>query len=283
MPHAMNTFHLVAPVGTVDVPPHFPGRCERKPWDYKLTAAIPHLNTIEPLRMCVEVLRHQTHRPYLMIVDTGSPPAAMAELEKMRAEDCEIHCIAGHAYRHASEPVTAALDLAQSLCRTELLFHTHADCFLRRDDFLEDISAQCTAATPVVGYRLSSREWATDEWEWMIGHTATICHMPTIHRIGATWSYQRIHHDFGYPWHAGIGWPDTETGFNRALRDAGIKPVFIGDDRNYERQTDENIDHVRSYPGSKLYDGGYHAKAVDWMAAAMSEASERIGLCRKPK
>lgn len=70
-------------------------------------------------------------------------------------------------------------------------------------------------------------------------------------------------------------WPDTETGFNCILRDAGVVPTFIGDDRNGERQTDENIDHVRSYAGSKIYSEKYHAKAVPWMEAAVAEARAR--------
>jgi hypothetical protein len=256
-------FRFIAPIGTSDTPDRVAGRAAKKPWDYEICAVIPHLNTIEPLRVCIEVLRCQSLRPYLMILDTGSPPV-------------EIHYLAAHGYRHSSEPVTAALDTAQTLCRSTLLFHTHADCFLRRRDFLEDLAARCNATTPVIGYRMSPRDWATDEWQWMVGHTATMLHMPTIHRIGATWSMQRMHHAFGYDWRNLGGWPDTETGFNHALRDAGITPVFIGDDRNGERQVDDNIDHVRSYAGSKTYSSHYHAKATDWMTAALREANERI-------
>ena len=147
----MNEFHFVAPVGTADVMPQYHGWITRKPWEYKVTAAIPHLDTLEALNMCVRVLRHQRERPYIMVVDTGSPPYVTREMEKLRAEDCEIHYINAHAYRTSSEPVTVALDLAQSLCRTELLFHTHADCFLRRGDFLEELGARCNAQTPVIG------------------------------------------------------------------------------------------------------------------------------------
>jgi hypothetical protein len=269
-------FNLIAPLGTIDTVPHFQGRCLRKPWDYPITAAIPHLDTIEPLRMCIDLLRAQTMRPYIMVIDTGSPPSVLAELEELRAEDVEIHRVAAHAYRHASEPVTVAMDVAQALCRSERLFHTHSDCFLRRHNFLEDISKLCGPQAPVVGYRLSPRNWVTEEWEWMIGHTATMCFMPIIHRVGATWSFQRTHYDFGVPWDLGPGWPDTETGFNYALRDAGIRPVFIGYDINFERQIDDNIDHVRSFPGSKMSDHNYHSKAKVWMKEALREGHERL-------
>lgn len=257
------------------------GNAGRKPWDYKVTAAIPHLETIEPLRLCIDVLRCQTERPYILVVDTGSSQKTRAELEALRAEDVEIHFVAAHGYRHASEPVTVALDVAQALCRSEYLFHTHADCFLRRFDFIESISARCGTENPVLGYRMSPRDWATDEWKWMVGHTATLLHVPTIERIGATWSMGRMNSVYGYPFKSGCGgWPDTETGFNCILRDAGIKPTFIGDDRNGERQVDENIDHVRSYAGSKIYSEKYHQKASGWMEAAIAEAKARITLAR---
>lgn len=257
------------------------GTIQRKPWDYALTAAIPHLETPGPLAVCIDVLRAQTARPYIVIVDTGSSRETRAQLEALRADDVEIHYLAAHAYRHASEPVAVALDVAQALCRTPHLFHTHADCFLRRPDFLADTIASCTHASPVVGYRMSPRDWATTEWRWMVGHTATLLHMPTINAIGATWSMQRMHTQWGYAFTSGCGgWPDTETGFNHCLRAAGITPVFIGDDRNGERQVDANIDHVRSYAGSKIYSEAYHAKASDWMAAAIAEARTLIaGSC----
>jgi hypothetical protein len=254
------------------------GRLPKKPQDYRVTAAIPHLETIQPLKMCIEVLRAQTERPYIMIIDTGSSHETCAELEMLRAEDVEIHYLKAHGYMHASEPVTAALDTAQALCRTEILFHTHADCFLRRFDFLEKYSSICSNDCPVIGYRMSPREWATDEWQWMVGHTATLLHMPTIHRLGATWSMQRMHEQFGYPWTSGCGgWPDTETGFNNILREAGVTPYFIGDDENGKRQIDENIDHVRSYAGSYIYSrDNYHVKAAPWMVDALKDARGRL-------
>lgn len=254
------------------------GKPGKKPWDYKVTAAIPHLETVEPLRMCIEILRAQTERPYIMVIDTGSSDETRKELESLRAEDVEIHFIRAHAYKHASEPVTAALDMAQALCRTEFIFHTHADCFLRRFDFLEHFVRCCGPQNPVLGYRMSARDWATDEWKWMVGHTATLMHMPTINKIGATWSMERMHTQYGYPWTSGCGgWPDTETGFNCILRDAGIKPTFIGYDVNGQRQVDDHIDHVRSYAGSLIYSkDDYHVTAAPWMRDALVDARNRL-------
>lgn len=265
----------MVPIGAADVH-KVHGRHARKPWEYEITAAIPHLDTIDPLKACIATLRAQSVAPYIMVVDTGSPPQICAQLEALRGPDLEIHYIAGHGFQHSSELVTVALDVAQTLCRSKLLFHTHADCFLRRRDFLENVARITNANTPAVGYRMSPRDWITNEWEWMVGHTALMLYMPSIHRAGATWSMQRMVHAYGYGWGDGNGWPDTETGFNHALRDAGIKPVFIGHDRNYERQFDDNIDHVRSYPGAKQYSPEHLAKMTQPMEEAMREAHARV-------
>lgn len=277
------THSLIAPAGTADLERKHEGRCARKPREYNVTAAIPHLNTPGPLRIVIELLRLQTERPYIIVVDTGSSPENLAQLEAMRCEDVEIHYVAAHGYCHTSEPVAVALDLAQALCRTKYMFHTHSDLFLRRRDFLENVLRMTNANTPVVGYRMSPRDWATTEWEWMVGHAALMLYMPSIHRIGATWSMQRMHEAYDIPWDNKGGWPDTETGFNYVLRDHGVKPVFLGHDRNFERQVDDNIDHVRSYPGARLYSahsGGHLEKAENWMRDAMKEAIERINLWR---
>jgi hypothetical protein len=258
-------FHLIAPSGTKDIDRLWEGRLEKKPWDYKVTAAIPHLNTIEPLKACIAVLRAQTEKPYIMVIDTGSDPQVREELEGLRDIDLEIHYIHSHGWRHSSEPVCAALDLAQALCKTDYLFHTHADCFLRRMDLILSLTRMCNTENPVVGYRMSPRDWVTKDWEWMIGHTATMSRMADVFNIPIT---------------VGNGWPDTETGFNHALRAHGINPLFIGYDRNYERQIDDNIDHVRSYPGSQLYSEIVWNRTQDWMRDAILDAKSRVQAAR---
>ena len=270
---------LVAPLGTADLDPKWLGRIAKKPWEYRVTAGIPHLNTPKPLRVCIDVLRDQTEPPYIIVVDTGSSASVRAELESFRDEDVEIHYLAGHAYRHPSEPITTALDLIQARCQTTYLYQTHADCFLRRREFLEELCAQVDENTPAIGYRMSPRDWATADWEWMIGHTASLFHHPTLQSKGITWSFYRMNSQFGVDYRDLGGWPDTETGFNLLLREAGITPKFIGDDRNFERQTDENIDHVRNYTGSSLYSWGYHQECSAWMIEAIADAQGRLRRC----
>lgn len=274
-------FQLVAPVGALGQPAPWEGRAARKPWEYRVSVCIPHLNTPEPLPVIIDLLRLQTERPYIHIIDTGSSPDSRGPLEALRAEDVEISYVFCHAWRHGSEPVCAALNLAHDLCKTEYLFHTHSDVFLRRKDFLASLVQRCNASNPVVGYELSERSWVTDEWKGMVSHTATMVHNHTVyikHRIN--WSYQRVHYGYGYPWTMGAGWPDTETGFNRTLKEVGITPDFIGHDKNYEPQVDDNIHHVRSYGGSKLYGQAYYARAAEWMATALDEARQRADVWR---
>lgn len=274
-------FRHVVPLGTAESSPSFEGVAKRKPWHYKVTACIPHLDTIEPLKMCIELLRAQSERPFIMVIDTGSPPDVCEQLELLRSDDLEIHYIRSHGWTHPSEAVTAAMDLTQTLCRTEWIFHTHSDCFLRRNDLLENWMRICNPNTPVVGYRMSPRDWLTKEWEWMVGHTALMCYMPTIHRVGATWAIRRGHYACQLPLHSNAGWPDTECAWNFAIRDAGIKPVFLGFDRNHERCVDDNLDHVRSFPGSKVYSEPHHKTAIGWMNDALREAGERLRLWRE--
>jgi hypothetical protein len=56
--------------------------------------------------------------------------------------------------------------------------------------------------------------------------------------------------------------------------------LFIGYDRNYERQIDDNIDHVRSYPGSQLYSQVQWSRTQEWMRDAMCDAEKRVQAAR---
>lgn len=279
---AVPQYRRVAPLGTADCRVRWEGRLQ--PWrETPVTACIAHLDTIDALKVVLLTLRNQTVRPYILVIDTGSPPDVCSQLEGLRAQDVEVHYVRAHAYSHSSEPVSVALDVAHALCRTEYLYHTHSDVFLMRRDFLAWCLERCNASCPVVGYEMSPRA-GTEDWRGTPSHTATMLHMPAMDRIGAAWSIRRWWEVTGTPRGATVGWPDTESMFGVCLKDAGIKPLFITPETcpgsrletNYERHVDVNLDHVRSFPGSKIYGQDYHRQAQAGMAAALREARQRV-------
>jgi hypothetical protein len=273
---------LVAPAGCLDCPRPHEGR-GRKPWDSGITATIAHLNTPEPLALVVELLRLQAERPYILVVDTGSDPAACGRLEGLRADDLEVHYLRSHAWRHSSEPVAAACDLAMDLCQTDLLFFTHSDCFPVARDLLTRLAGRCSSRNPLVGYRLTERE-DMDDWRWMVGHTCLMIHWPTAVRVGAHWGRRTVIARGDLPAASPY---DTEYGFNWAFRNAGISADLIGTERNFVRNTNDDFDHVRSFATANLYPwvgaADYRANLHRWMHEAMEEARARIARWQKPR
>ena len=271
----------VAPLGCRGRERAWEGAAARKPWDYQVTAAIPHLQTPETLPALLELLALQTVRPYVLLIDTGSSPAVVRALERLRRPGVEIHYLRAHGYRHSSAPVTTAMDVAFALCRTPFLFCTHSDVFPRRRDLLEWLLGLCRDDQPVVGYEMSPRP-GTNGWRNVVSHTCTMLHMPTMRRIGATWSFERY-------WESGKarpqrdGYPDTEQPFDRCLRRAGVFPYLIGHDVNRVRYVDENIDHVRSLSGLTLFHPGtvLHRACQVNLAKALRDAGDRARAWRK--
>lgn len=259
------------------------GDCACKPWDYRVAAAIPVLDTVESLKLCVELLRLQTERPYIMVIDTGSQPDNFEKIEKMRADDLEVHAIRLNGVQHPSDFPAMAMDAAQTLCRSKYLYATHADVFLRRKDFIEWILRQCTPECPVVGYELSPR--MHKDWKGMISHTASMYHMPTMDAIGFGWSMRRLASLYSLdnykPNPMRPNWPDTEILGNVILRKHKINSKIIGSEPNFERYTDENIDHCKSITSGLLYDKIYYQKALRWFEEAKEEAEKRILEWRK--
>lgn len=251
-----STWSLVAPIGTADRVPKWEGRADKRPWQYQVTAILPHLNTVDLLEVLIDLLRLQTEPPFIVVVDTGSPPAVCERIERLRYADCEIHYIRANAYTHSSEPVTVALDLGFARVHSDLTFLTHTDCFPMRCDALAWLGAQCNAGCPVVGWQMSDRSWASSEWQGLVSHTFTMCHSQTMRKIGATWHIARGADFYGLkmPFTTN-GWPDTETSFGAVLKANKIVPKLLGGELNYVRQTTEWWDHARSITGSRLYCG----------------------------
>ena len=86
---------LVSPGAPNTVKP-WEGRLSRKPWEYEVTAVIPHCNTPDLLTLCIALLRAQTVRPYIVVVDTGTEERLLPQLLALRAADVEVHQINCH-------------------------------------------------------------------------------------------------------------------------------------------------------------------------------------------
>lgn len=225
----------------------------------------------------IGLLRRQTLRPYIVVIDTGSSPEAFAKIERLRADDVEIHSLRFGGMRHPSDFPAVAMDLAFSMCRTEFMFTTHADVFLRSRAVVEELSRQCGAACPAVGYQMSPR--SHPDWQHMVSHTCSMFHMPTMDRIGAGWSLRRLCNMHGLPHRKecfGANWPDTELLVNYTLWRNGFRAKLIGEEGNHRRVVDERIDHCRTLTAGRLYSPAYASQCEQWLAEAMKEARERL-------
>ena len=266
----------------------FAGAVHPLPHAYPVTVVIPHLNTVEQLELAIECWRWQSVRPYILVIDTGSRWEVCEELElRIRRNDCEVHFIRAHGYRHSSAPVTHALDLAHSICRTPYLFHTHSDVFPMRRDFLAFMLAQCSESSPVVGWQMSPRTSTKGsptrhEWAEAVSHTATAVHMATAHRARLMWSMESYYAHRPHERVNTAGWPDTESPFLLTMKAAGIKPILLGPEPNFQRHflTAGGInwaDHARSFSGLKIGSNGERWEAAKrYMAEAMQEARDRL-------
>lgn len=259
------------------------GNCKKKPWEYQITAVVPVIDTFDSLEICVEILRLQTIKPYILVIDTGSTEDNLKKIMSMHDEDLEVHSLRVNGTLHPSDVVCMAMDLAQSLCRTEYMFATHSDVFLRKQNFLEMLLSICgeeeKEKIPVVGYEMSPRQH--DDWKGMISHTASMYHLPTLDRIGFGWSMRRLVSLYGLknqaPSPERPNWPDTEILGNILLRQNDIKTKIIGTEQNFKRNKDEYIDHCRSISLGLLYSPSYYEVAKEWYEEAKMEAKQRIG------
>lgn len=280
-------FKKLAPLRNRDVnDAPWQGECVKKPWEYEVTAVVPVIDTFDSLRVCVEILRLQTIKPYILVVDTGSSEENLSRIMSMHDEDLEVHCVRVNGTLHPSDTVCMAMDLAQSLCRTKYMFATHSDVFLMRRNFLESLLSMCgdeRGKYPVVGYEMSPRQH--DDWEGMISHTATMYHVKTLDKIGFGWSMRRLAAIYDLesqePHPERPNWPDTEILGNILLRQNDIRTKIIGRENNFQRNKDENIDHARSISLGMLYSPAYYEAAKKWLDEAKKEAEERISSWKK--
>jgi hypothetical protein len=253
------------------------GAYKVKPWEYACEAVIPVLDTPDTLPYVIELLRLQTARPYIVIIDTGSSEENFKLIEEMRAPDVEVHSLRFNGVRHPSDFPAIAMDLAMSMCRTEHLFCTHADVFLKQKNLLEEMIKVTGKLCPAIGYQMTPRDHPG--WERMVSHTATMLHMPTMDKIGAGWNLRRLCNNREVqhiPNILGNNWPDTEILINYILWENGLQASLIGKEQNHARTNDGRIDHCRTITAGRLYSKDYADKAQVWLDDAIEKAKERI-------
>ena len=263
------------------------GSCLKKPWDYKVTAAIPVLDTYESLKICIEILKIQTIKPYIVIVDTGSEKNNLNKIMNLAEGGVEVHSLRLNGVCHPSDFPAMAMDLAQSVCRTEYMFATHADVFLIKNNFIEYLLKYCGSQEenkfPVVGYEISPRQH--EDWVGMVSHTASMYHIKTMDKIGFGWSMRRLASLYDIEDYAPNpmrpNWPDTEILGNVILRQYEIPVKLIGKENNFQRNKDENIDHCRSLTSGMLYSPQYYETALSWLDEAKKDAILRIESWKK--
>lgn len=265
------------PVRTIPTQGQAPnvGMCLKRPWEYEVTAVIPCLNSAERLPYILDILRLQTIKPFILLIDTGSTPEQYARIEKFRAQDLEVHSIRLNGVENSSEPVSMAMDVAAAVCRTRFMFCTHDDCFLRSRIALQYFR-DLASTHRVAGHVLTPRPH--DDWPGMFGHTALMLDMDFFLDHGLSWNMRRCVRQFGSRTTAprGGNWPDTEIGLNYLFRQLKVKPFLTGMEANFKRNKDALIDHCRSAGSSAVYDKKHAHKAQAWLERAIEEARKRI-------
>lgn len=216
----------------------------KKPWEYRVTAVIPHRNTPEHLELCLQFLQQQTERPYVMVIDTGSDDASLQRVLALRSESVEIHQIACHGTEDRADAVCYAMDLAMSACRTEYLWCVHSDCFVINRNLLAELLAKSEGGKqPVIGYEsVSANKYP--ECKGMVSHTCTLLHMPTMDRLDVTWSNRRLQQQMKDAGRDAVA--DVEMALNYRLRDRGVTPLILGTEQTQGVERDANRVHLRS-------------------------------------
>lgn len=254
------------------------GSITKKPWEYDITVIIPVIDTWEPLSLVIQLLKLQTNKPYIIIIDTGSLPDNYKKIEEFRDESTEVHSLKLNSVQHPSDFVSMACDLGAALCRTEYMFYTHSDCFLMKRTVLEEFLNLCKQGNPAVGYQITERRH--EGWEKMFGHSALILETKFYIENRLQWNLKSFDYMFSTGHHkpdiTRPNFPDTETQLNILYQDINIKPLLIGGEKNFKRNINEHFDHVRTFASGLLYSPQYYSKCREWMISAMEDARKRI-------
>jgi hypothetical protein len=254
-----------------------------RPWQYKVTVAIPCVDHAHETHVIVDLYRASKVKPYFLLMDTGSSEVEHHALMGLRAHDVEVFDIRTNGVQHPSDLPAFAMDLAFSRCPTPFLFATHNDCFPVRRDLLSWYLEIMDKGFSCVGYQMSPR--SVQGWQGLPSHTATLYRMSTMDSIGAGWSLRRWNTLYGKLTRrddaVAVGWPDTEVLIGTLMKSAGVNFYKVGDETNHARHLDGNVDHCRSLASSGLYAAEYFKQATEWCAAALAAADDRLKAWRQ--
>lgn len=259
-------------------------RCQgAKPWEGKTVSVIlPILEYNKTLDLVLEGIRRQSVPSVVYIVDTGSV-ATTEQIVALRDQQTEVIQLRMQGWYHTSMPVAAALDAAWQCIKTPYCFFTHDDCFLKKQTCFEELITLCKEHF-VVGHQITER--ADPLWEESFGHTLLMTDVQQMDLMGVSWNMRRFEALTGVsidPYKCAGGYPDTESLMNHIFRLHDFvpsftpqkgKPLFLGTEKNWERNQDEWMDHCRSMTCA-FYDDYYAAKNAKWVKAAMEEAKQR--------
>lgn len=283
--------NITPPVSTGWIPDRTAARPElryrgprgRYPEDFDCEVSMPHIDSLDTLPTVLALLRAQSLRPFIQIIDTGSTPVNAEKLEQMRADDLEIHFLRFNSSRHISDLPAVACDLAFSSSRHEKTVLMHTDVFLRTQTALEDLLGRCDALSPAVGFQMTPRDHPG--WEKVVTHSLACFHMPTMDRIGAGWSLRRAcrRMQCEHSMRSRVGnLLDTELGLSLILEEHGIAPTFIGTEQNWEMTVHPLMRHCRTLSGSRLFDPIHARKAEQWLQEALQEARGNLRAWKEP-
>ena len=265
----------------------------KQPRDYAVTALIAHLGTPRLLKLCVGFLLRQSVRPYVVIVDSGSPEAMLPDVFALRSEAVEVHTIACHGTDHAVAAACYAMDLGQTVCRTEYLWCVHSDCFVTRRTMLAELLAMADGGkNPCIGYvrrlkvtgdrligdRLQGtgdiRQKPTASFPAVTCNLSPVTSLPpatslplspvTFVSHTCTLLHVPTLDDLDVTWSMrrllrqkkGAAQPpelDTEMAVNYRLAERGVKPIILGPETLDRLEIDSNRVHLRAATARGLY------------------------------
>ncbi len=253
-----------------------------KPDPKTVTINLPHLCTPDLVAAVLPLWLNQSVPTVIDVVDTGSNPNDFDELKRIclaHSPRVRLHVINPRRKNHPSEIIAIACELSQLYADTEKVLWSHVDVFPRRRDLVETWSQLCGRHQPVVGYEMSSRShvggWIGRNWKGIVGHSLTIGHLPTLRANRIRWGFAGTAEEFALSAEDLRFW-DTEVTFGLCLQRAGIKPLFVGRDVNYEHLIDEWHGHARSYPGSVVSGSQHLQVAKKWKEIEVAAVPGRL-------